>query len=149
MKGREFQQTPCTRRTVLKVGAGIAGCLSCGGLTGCGEATLDEPFTVAFGDYPALSEVGGVATIGSADSGFKFPIYMVRLADDDYVAYSSECTHFGCEIELVSFAAGYECPCHGSQFDIEGRVTNGPAGQDLVHFDLEWDEESITVSPSE
>lgn len=146
MKGREYQQTPCTRRTVLKVGAGLAGCVACGGLTGCGEATLDEPVTIQFVDFPELDEVGGIARIESDDSGFKFPIYVVRLADEEYVAYSAECTHFGCEIELLGFEDGYECPCHGSRFDIEGAVTNGPAKQDLVHFVVEVGEESLTLS---
>lgn len=148
MRGKEFQQCPCTRRTAMKVGAGVVGCLASGAtLTGCAEATLDQPFTIVLADYPELAEVGGVAEIPSSVSDFDFPIFVYRGADDDYTAYSSECTHFGCEVEFRSVEEGYECPCHGSMFDVEGRVLNGPAKQDLVHFDVQWDDETLTMSP--
>ncbi len=148
MKGRELYQCRCDRRTALRFGAGTVALMACGGTTGCGEATLSEPFTVSFDDYPGLGDVGGVAKVPTTESGFEFPIFIVRTGEDDYVAYSSECTHFGCEVEFESFEAGYVCPCHGSTFDIEGSVTNGPAKQDLVRFDLEWDEAQITLSPA-
>lgn len=53
------------------------------------------------------------------------------------------CTHLGCspkvypEIVPQAFDAnwqgGFFCPCHGSTFDISGRVYNGsPAGTNMV-----------------
>lgn len=146
LSGKEFQQCPCTRRTALKFGAGVVGCAAAGmTLTGCGEATLDGPVTFEFADYPELEEIGGVAAVPSGDSGFKYTIFIYRAAEDQYIAYSSECTHTGCEINLRG--NGYLCPCHGSTFTIEGKVTGGPAKQDLVHFDVEFDETTITLSP--
>lgn len=148
MKGRTLYQCACTRRDALKAGAATVGLMTCGGtLTGCGEATLDEPFSVPRSEHPELDEVGGVARISTNDSGFAFPIYVVRFGDEEYAAYSSECTHFGCEVELQSFATGFVCPCHGSEFDIDGAVRNGPAKQDLVTFVVTIDEETVTVSP--
>lgn len=44
-------------------------------------------------------------------------------------ATSLTCTHLGCTIEERS--SGYECPCHGSRFDLNGVVRKGPAGTDL------------------
>lgn len=144
--GKELQQCPCSRRAALKFGAGVAGCLASGmTLTGCGEATLDGPVTLQRADYPDLEEIGGVAKVPTSDSGFKFPIFIYRSGEEEFVAYSSECTHFGCEVELSG--AGYECPCHGSTFSIEGDVTNGPAKQDLVKFEVTHDEATITLAP--
>lgn len=144
--GKELQQCPCSRRTALKFGAGVVGALCSGAtLTGCGEATLDGPVTLALSDYAELAEIGGVASVPSADSGFKFVIFIYRRGEDDYLAYSGECTHFGCEIELKE--AGYECGCHGSKFTLEGVVTEGPAKQDLVQFDVTVDGDAITLAP--
>lgn len=127
---------------------GYAGCAATGvSASGCGEATLDGPVDVALSDYPELSEVGGVATIPTSATDFAFPIFVVRMADDTYLAYSSECTHFGCEVELLSFGQGYRCPCHGSEFDIDGSVTSGPAKQDLIQFDVTVANDTLTMSP--
>ena len=146
INGKQLQQCPCSRRTALKFGVGVAGCLASGvTLTGCGEATLDGPVTLQLADYPSLEEIGGVATVPTSDSGFKFPIFIYRAGEDEYVSYSSECTHFGCEVELSD--NGYQCPCHDSTFTLEGNVTSGPAKQDLVKFDVDVDEETITLSP--
>ena len=54
-----------------------------------------------------------------------------------YRALSGVCTHLGCTVNAVSGAkAGYHCPCHGSGFDADGRVTGGPAPQPLPCFEV-------------
>ena len=46
-----------------------------------------------------------------------------------FSALSLVCTHLGCTVE--SQADGFACPCHGSRFDLQGKVTRGPAGKPL------------------
>lgn len=48
---------------------------------------------------------------------------------------SAVCTHLGCNIAAVE-GRGFECPCHGSVFDSEGRVVQGPAAWPLPRFAL-------------
>lgn len=62
------------------------------------------------------------------------PVF-VRKVRGEYVALSSTCTHRGCEVE--SNPTFYECPCHNSKFDLEGRVVNGPATQHLDRLTLQ------------
>lgn len=43
------------------------------------------------------------------------------------------CTHLGC-VPLSNagdFAGGYFCPCHGSHYDVSGRIRKGPAPLNL------------------
>ena len=37
------------------------------------------------------------------------------------------CTHLGCTFPWNSIDQQFQCPCHGSRYDPEGRVVRGPA----------------------
>lgn len=44
---------------------------------------------------------------------------------------SAVCTHAGCTVHWNGFERCWDCPCHGSQFGVDGDVLNGPAAQPL------------------
>jgi len=44
-------------------------------------------------------------------------------------AISTTCTHLGCIV--APSETGFKCPSHGSQFDVDGNVTGGPAPKPL------------------
>ena len=43
----------------------------------------------------------------------------------------STCTHLGCELEYNDGERTFDCPCHGSRFNYDGRVIEGAAKEDL------------------
>ncbi len=47
-------------------------------------------------------------------------------------AVSAICTHLGCILNKSS--EGFECPCHGSCYNRNGKVLSGPAPRDLAWF---------------
>lgn len=53
--------------------------------------------------------------------------------DDDGKLHlvNTTCTHMGCEVNWNSAERSWDCPCHGSRFNIDGEVIEGPAVRPL------------------
>ena len=47
-------------------------------------------------------------------------------------AVSAVCTHLGCILEKST--DGFQCPCHGSCYNLKGEVLSGPAPRNLSWF---------------
>ena len=47
------------------------------------------------------------------------------------------CTHLGCLYEWVPITNRFECPCHGSKFDLTGEYIAGPARRSLDRFAIQ------------
>ena len=45
------------------------------------------------------------------------------------------CPHMGCRLEWNPDGESYDCPCHGSRFDREGHLLEGPAQTDCRRRD--------------
>jgi Rieske Fe-S protein len=37
------------------------------------------------------------------------------------------CTHLGCQVNFNQAERSWDCPCHGSRYDVDGSVLQGPA----------------------
>jgi glycine/D-amino acid oxidase-like deaminating enzyme/nitrite reductase/ring-hydroxylating ferredoxin subunit len=48
---------------------------------------------------------------------------------------SPVCTHMKCDVAWNGAEKTWDCPCHGSRFDTEGRVLNGPARDPLERIE--------------
>ena len=80
--------------------------------------------------FPELAEAGGSAKV--LPEGSETPVYVLATAPGTWVALSPICTHLGCTVEIQ--ANRIVCPCHGSTYDREGRVLQGPAERPLARF---------------
>lgn len=90
-------------------------------------SVFNEPSTRIRLGKPENFPLGSVTRVEAAQA-------FVFSGDDGIHVISSVCTHLGC---IVSHSEeGMRCPCHGSAFDAQGRVTGGPAPRDLPWLEV-------------
>ncbi|CAN5728299.1 FAD-dependent oxidoreductase [soil metagenome] len=84
--------------------------------------------------YADWLKAGDVATVDQIATGtgavMRKGLSKVAIYRDDAGELhrrSAVCTHLGCIVHWNSTERSWDCPCHGSRFDPEGRVLNGPA----------------------
>ncbi|MFP8952041.1 FAD-dependent oxidoreductase [Natrialbaceae archaeon A-arb3/5] len=59
------------------------------------------------------------------------PVACARDEDGRLHATSAVCTHMYCLVEWNDAECSWDCPCHGSRFEPDGAVIEGPANEDL------------------
>ncbi|MFQ5666979.1 MAG: ubiquinol-cytochrome c reductase iron-sulfur subunit [Candidatus Binatia bacterium] len=60
-------------------------------------------------------------------------LFVVR-EDEAFHVISGVCTHLGCTVQWRG--GEFDCPCHGSRFDAQGKVLGGPAPRPLPWYAL-------------
>ena len=60
-----------------------------------------------------------------------------RDPDGTLHALSGRCTHLGCAVAFNDDEQSWDCPCHGSRFDLSGAVIQGPAVTPLERLDVD------------
>ncbi len=89
--------------------------------------------TVRVEEHPELAALGGSLKLRTEDAGKL--IYLVRAPDGGFVAINPTCTHAGCTVRPQ--ARTFDCPCHGSSYDLRGNVLRGPAMLPLTTYPTE------------
>jgi Rieske Fe-S protein len=92
----------------------------------------------------ALEGVGGAFV---AHPRSHRPVYVARSRSGELVALHAQCTHQGCQPEPV--AERLVCPCHGSEFALDGSVLEGPAERPLTRFPVMVDGSQIKIRVEE
>lgn len=60
------------------------------------------------------------------------------------IVLSAKCTHLGCTINKAENGR-LLCPCHGSEFDLEGKVIKGPAYKNLEIIPVKMNEDGTQI----
>ncbi len=88
---------------------------------------LYEPTTTFRAGYPDEYSIGSVSTKWMKEHR----VWIVRTQKGIY-ALLGRCTHLGCTPNWFDAERRFKCPCHGSNFDVEGNVIAGPAPTPLL-----------------
>jgi Rieske Fe-S protein len=85
------------------------------------------------------------------DAWVKYPsepvgsVWLVRQpagSQPEVIAYTSECPHLGCAINLSADGKNFLCPCHTSAFNLEGKPENQVPPRPMDRLDVE-----VTTGP--
>jgi len=146
-----MEQNDTSRRDLLQWGvvAGAA-CL----LTGCKSAgtqkaeAADPPQnrTITLTPEQSAKLLAAEGALLLKPKGLGDRILVVRAKDGSLHATSSVCTHAGCDVEYDQGLGHIRCPCHGSQFGIDGHNVKGPARRPLKEYRVSNDQGRVIIN---
>ncbi len=76
------------------------------------------------------------------------PTYLVVQQDKTLASYglNAVCTHLGCVVPWNASENKFICPCHGSQYNAEGKVVRGPAPLSLALAHADVTDDKVILS---
>jgi cytochrome b6-f complex iron-sulfur subunit len=95
------------------------------------SAELDKTGQLLAKDSPA----GPVLVVGTSKAA-------------NLTAVNPTCTHAGCTVAWKAEAKKFVCPCHGSEYGVDGKVQKGPAPNPLKTYAAKIEGNSVLVKPS-
>lgn len=120
-------------------------------LAACSPETKQPPESAsATGEFQS---VGSVAELDK--TGFLLnkqspvgSVLVVRTPEEKLIAVNPTCTHAGCTVDWNGSGGKFACPCHQSEFGIDGKVLKGPANKPLKTYQAKVQGTSVVVKPA-
>ncbi|MCR9084689.1 MAG: Rieske 2Fe-2S domain-containing protein [Cyclobacteriaceae bacterium] len=106
---------------------------------GSGITVAGNTITIDLNQQTGLANNGGWLLIIEAQT-------LVVNVGGSYSALTSVCTHSACDRNWSYSGNRFTCSCHGSQFDTEGNVLQGPANRPLERFDTSISNDILTIT---
>ncbi|KAL9270031.1 Cytochrome b6-f complex iron-sulfur subunit, chloroplastic-like protein [Drosera capensis] len=77
------------------------------------------------------------------------PTYLIVENDGSLATFglNAVCTHLGCVVPWNKAENKFQCPCHGSQYDTQGKVVRGPAPLSLALAHCDIDDGKVVFRP--
>lgn len=131
--------TGLCRRTLFK---GAAATCGTGLLAACRSGSVAEPAAgpagPSSGGAPGVRlslgqvsdiPVGGAISVDAPGGG---TVLLTQPTAGEVRAFSAVCPHEGCN--AAPRGNGFSCPCHGSEFGLDGSLKQGPAREGLSSY---------------
>lgn len=122
---------------------GRRGALRCMGacivalVSGIRVAFAQKKLALGLDKAEKLKSPGGSALLKIQDRQLLF----IRDSEDSVHVLDPICTHKGCTVEYNKDKQRIVCPCHGSNYALDGTVLNGPAEKPLQAFEATLDDQ--------
>ena len=65
-----------------------------------------------------------------------------------FMALYHRCVHLGCRVPWCASSSWFECPCHGSRYNVWGEYQFGPAPRGLDRFAVSIENERVIIDTS-
>jgi len=87
-----------------------------------GNLPVNEPVSIRF---------NANIKIAWQEERVEHDVWVIKRPGGAVTVFSPVCPHLGCGYRWDEASMHFECPCHGSVFDIDGKVLAGPAPRPL------------------
>jgi cytochrome b6-f complex iron-sulfur subunit len=145
-----MEKIKSSRREFLEFGLAAMVVSACGGCSQFGPRKPDViasqvdgtlPLSEADSSILLKSQVG--LLVQSKDGGDK--IMVVHIGDRSLFAVSAVCTHKGCDVNYDKKLGHLLCPCHGSEFGLDGQNIKGPAKRPLKRYTIRTENSRVVI----
>ena len=103
--------------------------------------------TFSFSQFPSLQQAGGSIQTSITTSSGKVNVSVTRVSSSKAITVSTACTHEGCPVDAYdSSSETYTCECHGSVFNADGTVSQGPARTALTVYPTSIGSTELTIT---
>lgn len=137
---REFLGRAISLAAVLPALGALSSC-ALSGLPVYKSEASDGRLALNLTEIPELNLDGGAVQIDT--QALSHSLVIVRLNVDTFAAVVPICSHLGCSVRKEG--TGFFCPCHGSEYDLDGSVVQGPAERPLKNYRAELSGDLLTV----
>lgn len=98
--------------------------------------------TTALVAFPDASPVPWSGVTGQTGS------WLRRTGENEFIAFSIDCTHLGCPVRWEPEAELFMCPCHGGVYYKNGEVAAGPPPLPLRRYPVRIRGEEVQIQAS-
>jgi Rieske Fe-S protein len=111
-------------------------------LAACARLGLaQKKMALGLDKFEKLKTAGGSVLLKIQGRDYLF----IRDAEDSVRVLDPTCTHQKCTVAYNRDKQRIICPCHSSNFDLNGKVLNGPAEKPLQTFEATLDPERARI----
>lgn len=100
------------------------------------EFKLGETVAVVFQDASPLPWAGVTANTAA---------WLRREKENEFIAFSINCSHLGCPVRWLKEAGLFMCPCHGGVYYKDGTVAAGPPPRPLTRYEVRIREGAVEL----
>lgn len=133
-----------TRRELLetgwKVGAGLLAAAA-------GWTTYEALRPLGEGEEGGSFALGQPETYEEATATYvREGRFFVTRAQGELFAIAQKCPHLGCAVPFCEASGAFECPCHGSIYNLAGEWISGPSPRGMYRHPLLIEEGRVVVN---
>jgi len=71
--------------------------------------------------------------------------WLRKVSENEFMAFSVNCTHLGCPVRWEEDAELFMCPCHGGIYNKDGSRAAGPPPKGLVHYNVRVNNHEVEI----
>ena len=112
-------------------------------------ACSSQTFSQTSQDWQTVGALGALDKTGQllAKNSPVGPVLVVGTSKTNHlIAVNPTCTHRGCTVEWKGDAKKFQCPCHGAEYGVDGKVQKGPANKPLKTYAAKIEGNSVLVN---